>query len=237
MNPFLSLKALVQKPVKQLDKKRKRLQIAFNSSLEEAQSVIQALPKDDRVLIEAGTPLLKREGMRAIETIRSMWDGYIVADYKIMDGARQEVNYAAIAGANAVTVLGAAPKQTIDLAAKTAQTRGIDLMIDFINVEDPLRVMRSLSMVPQVAMLHRGRDEENAFGKIIQYRHVARILSKFDCLISAAGGVDLKEAQSASFNGADIVVVNIVSPKSQWKGIRTDDDINQVVKKFLSTID
>jgi 3-keto-L-gulonate-6-phosphate decarboxylase len=85
-------------------------------------------------------------------------------------------------------------------------------------------------------VIHRGRDEENTQGKMIEYRQVNRIRSKFDTLISAAGGVDLREARSAIFNGANIVVANIVHPSDGWTGIRTTDDISAIAHKFLETI-
>ena len=61
--------------------------------------------------------------------------------------------------------------------------------------------------------------------------------SKFDVFISAAGGVDLKGAQTASFNGADIVVVNVVEPGQSWVGMSADDDVAVLAQKFLETID
>jgi 3-keto-L-gulonate-6-phosphate decarboxylase len=88
-----------------------------------------------------------------------------------------------------------------------------------------------------VVILHLGRDEENTRGKMIQYRHVNRIRSKFGVLISAAGGVDLKESRSAIFNGADIVVVNLVQPGDPWGGIRTDSDVSKIARQFLETIE
>jgi 3-keto-L-gulonate-6-phosphate decarboxylase len=87
-----------------------------------------------------------------------------------------------------------------------------------------------------VVVLHRGRDEEGTRGKAIQYRHVNRMLSKFSVLISAAGGVDLREARSAIFNGASIVVVNIVSPGKPWEGIAAESDVGALSREFLRTI-
>ena len=86
-------------------------------------------------------------------------------------------------------------------------------------------------------MLHRGRDEETTQGKVIQYRHVNRIRSKFDVNISAAGGVNLKEARSAIFNGANIVVVNLVRPGDPWKGISTTEDIAGITRALLEAIE
>jgi 3-keto-L-gulonate-6-phosphate decarboxylase len=94
-----------------------------------------------------------------------------------------------------------------------------------------------LKRPPDVVVLHLGRDEETTWGKVIQYRHVNRLRSKFDVLISAAGGVDLKEARSAIFNGANIVVANLVRPEDPWAGIRTDSDVGAMARQFLSTIE
>ena len=110
-------------------------------------------------------------------------------------------------------------------------------MIDLIGVEDPLDVVRKLRDPPNVVILHRGRDEETTRGKVIQYKHVKRIRSKYDVIISAAGGVDLKEARSAIFNGANIVVVNIVSKENPWTGIRSDENITEIAQQFLDTIE
>jgi len=90
---------------------------------------------------------------------------------------------------------------------------------------------------PDVVVLHLGRDEEATRGKVIQYRHVNRVRSKFDVLISAAGGVDLKEARSAIFNGANIVVANLVRPGDPWTGISTDTDVAEMAQEFLTTIE
>jgi len=110
-------------------------------------------------------------------------------------------------------------------------------MIDMLGVDDPLKAVRQLRRPPDVVVLHRGRDEEGTRGKVIQYRHVNRVRSKFDVLISAAGGVDIKEARSAIFNGANIVVVNLVRPGDPWEGIRTDSDVEAMARQFLATIE
>jgi 3-keto-L-gulonate-6-phosphate decarboxylase len=141
------------------------------------------------------------------------------------------------AGADAVTALGSSPSETLNLFIDRCEELGMDSMIDMLGVNDPLQVLTKLRNPPSVIVLHRGRDEESTRGKMIQYRHVNRIRSKFDVLISAAGGVDLREARSAIFNGASIVVVNLVSPDDPWEGIRTDADVPGMAREFLSTIE
>jgi len=50
------------KPISKLDSRKRYLQIALNSTLEEAYIIISLIPVSDRILIEAGTPLIKRYG-------------------------------------------------------------------------------------------------------------------------------------------------------------------------------
>lgn len=56
-----------------LDKNKKYLQVALNSTLEEARLVIEQLPLDERILIEVGTPLIKNYGAEAIREINNWW--------------------------------------------------------------------------------------------------------------------------------------------------------------------
>ena len=98
-------------------------------------------------------------------------------------------------------------------------------MIDMIAVDEPLDVLHPLRTPPDICVIHRGRDEESTQGKVIQYRQVNRIRSKFNTFISAAGGVDLRETRSAIFNGANIVVAHLVYPDDHWTGIKITDNI------------
>ncbi len=220
-----------------LENGERYLQLAFNDDWGLAMRTLPAIARSDRILIEAGTPYLKREGMAGIHNIRRQWAGPIVADTKTTDGGAEEVAMVREAGANAITALGSSPTETLDRFIAACDASGIDSMLDMLGVADPLRVLMRLKRPPRVVVLHRGRDEESTRGKVIQYRHVNRLHSKFDVLISAAGGVDLREARSAIFNGANIVVVNIVPRGKPWAGISSDEDVGEMSRKFLATIE
>lgn len=219
-----------------LDNNVRYLQIAFNYDLAMVSQILPRIPRSDRILIEAGTPFIKLTGMRGVRAMRQIWPGQIVADLKVLDGALSEVDMAHQAGASAATVLGNAPAETINMFIDRCAQLNMLSMIDLLGVENALDVLRPLQKAPDVVVIHRGRDEENTRGKVIRYRQVNKVRSKYDTLISAAGGVDLREARSAIFNGANIVVVNIVRPGDGWTGISTTEDINQIAKKFLETI-
>lgn len=220
-----------------LDNKNRYLQIAFNYDARMVMQILPTIMESDRILIEAGTPFIKREGMNGIRAIRRFWRGHVVADLKTVDGALGEVRMAHAAGATAATVLGNSPTETLNLFIEHCESLRMISMVDMLGVKDPLKVLMHLKTAPDVVVLHLGRDEENTSGKLIQYRHVSRIRSKFDVVISAAGGVGVKEARSAIFNGANIVVANLVSPRDPWKGISTDTDVAAMAKEFLATID
>ena len=220
-----------------LEGKTRYLQIAFNYEDRLVRQILPSIAYHVRILIEAGTPYIKREGMGGIRLIRRFWRGHVVADIKTADGAINEVDMVAAAGATAVTVLGNSPTETLDLFIKRCSQIGLISMIDMLGVDDPLKVMMRLTNPPDVVVLHIGRDEETTRGKLIQYRHVNRVRSKFDVLISAAGGVGIKEARSAIFNGASIVVANLVHPSDPWAGISTTSDVAAMAREFLSTIE
>jgi bifunctional enzyme Fae/Hps len=219
-----------------LDNNVRYLQIAFNHGLDMVRQVLPRIIQSERILIEAGTPFIKREGFRGIMSIARSWNGHVIADLKTTDGAIGEVDMARQAGATGATVLGSSPVETLNLFIERCAQLNMISMIDMLGIDDPLVVMRPLRHQPSVVIIHRGRDEESNPAKMIRYRHINRVRSKYDVLISAAGGVDLKEARSAIFNGANIVVANIVLPDDGWTGILASDDITSVSRQFLETI-
>ncbi len=220
-----------------LESKTRYLQIAFNYDASMVRQVLPSIPFNKRIMIEAGTPYIKEEGMDGVRLIRRYWKGHVVADLKTADGALDEVRMAKSAGATAVTVLGNSPTETLDLFIERCSKMGMISMVDMLGVKDPLKVMMRLKHPPDVMVLHKGRDEESTRGKMIQYRHVNRVKSKFDVLISAAGGVGINQARSAIFNGASIVVANLVRPGDPWIGIPLDDNVGAMAREFLESID
>ncbi|MFH1236597.1 MAG: orotidine 5'-phosphate decarboxylase / HUMPS family protein [Parcubacteria group bacterium] len=155
---------------------------------------------------------------------------YIVADLKTMDRGATEVEIAASGGASAAVALGTAPTETLNAFVESCDRLGIDAMIDMMNIEFPLSVLRALKKVPRVVILHRGVDEEQYNRqKMLPLHEIRRIKGNYDIFIAIAGGDILREVQSAVFNDADIVVI--------WKSVyQSTAETVSLVEGFLKQI-
>ena len=155
---------------------------------------------------------------------------YIVADLKTMDRAETEVEMAANAGASAAIALGSAPTETLNSFVEQCGNYNIDAMIDMMNVEYPLSVLRTLKKVPPVVILHRGVDEEKFNReKQIPLHEIRRIKGNYNIMISITGGDTVREVQRSVFNDADIVVI--------WKSVfQNTDETVELVEGFLKEI-
>jgi bifunctional enzyme Fae/Hps len=220
-----------------LKSKKGRIQIAFNYTYNDFLSVVNMIPKHKNIILEAGTPFVKLEGINVIKRMRRYWPGDICADIKIVDGAHEEVLMARMAGATSVTALGNASVETLRIFVNSCKELGITSIIDMLGNPNPLKTLWKANVVPDMVYIHRGRDEENSFGKVIQYKDIAKIKGKWDLEIGAAGGIDKRELQSAIFNNADIVVVNIVRPQDEWKGIVFDQNFKTNLDQFLKFVE
>jgi len=215
-----------------LKRNQRYLQIALNSTLDEAREIIAQLPISERILIEAGTPLIKIYGKRAISEIKyALPEGtYIVADTKCADLALREVKTVAETGVQAITCLGVAPVETIDRFIEECQKNGIDSMVDMMNAENPVEVLRKLKKPPDIVVLHRGVDEtEFSKEKQIPFYQINQIKDNFDTFVSVAGGDTIEEVQRAIFNEANIVVV--------WKAFyQSTAETAKLAEEFLKEI-
>jgi len=112
--------------------------------------------------LEAGTPLIKSEGMAAVRALRAAFPGHeIVADMKIADTGTIEVEMAAKAGASIVCILAVADDAVIAEAVRAANLYGVRLMGDLISVSDPVARARELErMGVHIVNAHVGIDQQ-----------------------------------------------------------------------------
>jgi len=165
--------------------------------------------------IEAGTPLIKSEGMNAVRTLKEDFKEHVVvADMKTMDTGAIEVEMAIKSGAGVVSILGACDDSTVQDAVRSAGKYGGKLMVDLINVPDPVvRAVRLQELGADIICVHVGIDQQMV-GKdpLDILKEVRKAVS---IKIAVAGGLDTDSAAAAVALGADIVIVggNIIRAK------------------------
>ena len=204
------------------------LQISLDApQLEGAKKIIEQLPGSDRIIIEVGTPLIKRYGTRVINELRkTAKDAFMVADLKTLDVGKVEVDIAYEDTADAVVAAGLAPPETLEAFVHEAKRLGIYGVIDMLNVEDPVSKLKSLKEFPDMVILHRGIDQETGrrggFERIQQLRQTFKD-KRF--LIAVAGGIVPETAKEALEKGADILIVGRYVTQSK--------DVERAVRDFL----
>jgi bifunctional enzyme Fae/Hps len=184
------------------------LQVALDLvEMKKVEQVLCDLPENDHLLIEAGTPLIKKFGLQIIPEIRKIRpNAFIIADMKVLDTGNLEARMAADSSADAVVISGLAPVPTLEKAISEARKTGIYSIIDMLNVGDPVKVIKSLKVKPDVVELHRAIDAEDtahAWGDIPALKKAAGE----KLLVATAGGIRVDVVKDAVKAGADIVVV------------------------------
>jgi bifunctional enzyme Fae/Hps len=184
------------------------LQVALDLvEMRKVESVLTELPENDHLLIEAGTPLIKKFGLQIISEIRKFRpNAFIIADMKVLDTGNLEARMAADSSADAVVISGLAPLPTLEKAIAEAKKTGIYSIVDMLNVADPVKVLKSLKVKPDVVELHRAIDAEDtahAWGDIPALKKAAG----GKLLVATAGGIRVDVVKDAVKAGADIIVV------------------------------
>lgn len=72
-----------------LNRKKRYLQVALNSTLDEARRIIQQLPVSDRILVEVGTPLIKRYGEDGIRQVYEWYAARLAGGLVAADGEQR----------------------------------------------------------------------------------------------------------------------------------------------------
>ncbi|MBN2240921.1 MAG: orotidine 5'-phosphate decarboxylase [Dehalococcoidales bacterium] len=180
--------------------------------------------------VEAGTPLIKSEGMNAVRELRAAFPGHtICADMKVMDAGATEVEMAAKAGANVVFILGVAPDSCISEAVLAGKKYGVKVAADLISVKDPpQRAIELEEMGIDIINIHVGLDQQVLGIKPIDLvRQIAGAI-KGKAQISAAGGINSQTAVEAWEAGADIIIAG----GSLYKAKSPEESARKIVQSL-----
>jgi bifunctional enzyme Fae/Hps len=134
-----------------------------------------------------------------------------------------EARMAGDATADVIGFSGLAPIKTIEKFIEECKKIGALSLMDTINVQNPVDVLRKLKVKPDIVEIHRAidvEDEAYAWGNIREIREVCGKV-----LIAVAGGIRLNNVEAALKAGADIIVVG--------RAITAAKDVTGAARAFL----
>ena len=138
-----------------------KLQVAFD--LQSSDEILNFLEKNGDLIdiIEIGTPLIIKEGLKSVLKIKKKFPKQtVLADLKIMDAGLLEAQIGFDAGADIVTVLGLASTKTLNGVKQAAVKNEKEVMVDMINHPCPENKWNELkNMEMSLCCLHTANDD------------------------------------------------------------------------------
>ncbi len=164
--------------------------------------------------LEAGTPLIKSEGMNAVRVLRKNFSCPIVADMKTIDVGSLEVEMAAKSGADVVAILALSSDSTLREAKRSASKYGCKLMADLIECENPVKRAEEVESLVDYVCVHVGIDQQMVGKDPLEI--LKEVVDKVSTPVAVAGGLDAEKAALCVSAGAEIVIVgsNIVKSRN-----------------------
>lgn len=159
-------------------------------------------------IVEIGTPVVINEGLHAVKAVKEAFPNLkVLADLKIMDAAGYEVMKASEAGADIVTILGAAEDESIKGAVAEAKKQGKKILVDMIAVKDKVERAKELDEFGvDYICVHTGYDlqavGQNSFEDLKAIKSVVK-----NAKTAIAGGIKLETLPEVIIAGPDLVIV------------------------------
>ncbi|OIK14762.1 3-hexulose-6-phosphate synthase [Bacillus sp. MUM 13] len=184
------------------------LQLALDLvNIEEAKQLIKEV-EEHIDIVEIGTPVVINEGLRAVKEIKEAFPSLkVLADLKIMDAAGYEVMKASEAGADIITILGAAENESIKGAVAEAKKQGKKILVDMIAVKDiETRAKELDELGADYICVHTGYDlqavGQNSFKDLMAIKRVVK-----NAKTAVAGGIKLETLPEVLNAQPDLVIV------------------------------
>jgi 3-hexulose-6-phosphate synthase / 6-phospho-3-hexuloisomerase len=160
--------------------------------------------------LEAGTPLIKSEGMRAVRALsRQFPRNTLVADMKTLDAGTIESEMAFRAGADVVSISGLAHDSTVRDSVRAASKHHGLLMADLLMSPNPRkRALELEKLGVDIVCLHTGIDAQKALhSKLKVSRTVIDTTRSLRIPVATAGGVTPDAVEGLLRAGVKVIIV------------------------------
>jgi 3-hexulose-6-phosphate synthase/6-phospho-3-hexuloisomerase len=179
--------------------------------------------------LEAGTPLIKSEGMEMIRQLKAAFPGKtIVADMKTLDVGGLEVEIATKSGAGVVCIMGMSQDSCIKEAVRSARQYGSKIMIDMMQVPDKAKRAKEVEAFGvDYVCIHVSIDQQMVGGNpLAELKAVSKAVK---IPIAVAGGLNSETAPLAVKGGASIIIVGGAITKAQ--------DVTEAARNVIRSIE
>ncbi len=164
-------------------------------------------------ILEAGTPLIKSEGVRAIRTLKETHPNKLVcADLKTTDAGYLETRMAAKAKADIITVLADAYNNTIEEALRAAHEFHVEIMADLIVSRKPSKRLADLININykgtkvHYALVHSGLDiQASRRAPLSELESVIHLQDR--PRLAIAGGIRVTDISKLLTYPLDIIII------------------------------
>ncbi|MFX0049369.1 MAG: 3-hexulose-6-phosphate synthase [Candidatus Hermodarchaeota archaeon] len=201
------------KNIKKDQQKEPQLQVALDfESLEEALTIAEEVaPFVD--ILEAGTPLIKSEGIRVVKALKNAYpDKLVCADLKTADAGYLEAKIAAHSKADIITVLADAYDITIQETLHAAHDFNLEVMVDLIVSRRPIKRLAEIinlefeGLKIHYALVHSGLDRQASRHRpLLELKSVAELQNHPPLAI--AGGIKISDISKISQYPVEIVII------------------------------
>ncbi|HZY95274.1 MAG TPA: orotidine 5'-phosphate decarboxylase / HUMPS family protein [Candidatus Bathyarchaeia archaeon] len=180
--------------------------------------------------VEAGTPLIKSQGSKAITALKQKFsEAIIVADMKTLDAGAIEASIAFEAGADVMSVSGLAHQQTIRDAVLTGKRYSRRVIADLLMTSSSLKRAKLLERLGvDIVCAHTGIDAQKVRGHVRPAKSLSSLVGAVKIPVAVAGGVNPTIAAQLVSLGIKIIIVGGWITKSQ--------DPLEASKKILESI-
>jgi 3-hexulose-6-phosphate synthase/6-phospho-3-hexuloisomerase len=179
-------------------------------TIDEALRVGEAAVKAGADWLEAGTPLITFEGVRAIGALAREFPGVpVLADYKMMDGVRKYVLETANQGGRVCTICSVASDASIREAVRAAADSGVTLMVDLYAAHNiAQRAVQMLEFGADAVYVHWGADQRNEDPTYDSVQELDAVIQAVNAPVGAATW-SIQDAVRAKQRGAQVFVIGM----------------------------
>ena len=209
------------------------LQVALDFvDLERALKVAAETVEGGADWLEAGTPLIKSEGLDAVRALRKRFPKHtIVADMKTMDAGRGEMEAAAKAGAHVAIAMGVAADSTLAECVEAGRNYGLRIGVDLLNCPDAARRAKELEALGVDYLIVHNPIDDQMLG-LAKFDLLQEVAAAVSVPVAGCGGITSETAAEALRAGASIVVVGGSITKSPDARLATED-----IKRAMETLE